>query len=402
MNDTVITGCGAVTPFGVGAETLHRRWSAGECAIVEGEGRCAAFDPTEHLSVKETRRTDRFTQLAIAAGDEALAQAGWARDSLPYPSERIACVIATGIGGVETMETQFNVLRDKGRERVSPLAVPLMMGNAAAATIAIRYGLRGESFGLVSACAAGTQAIGTALRMMRGREFDAVVVGGTESALSELSTVAFARMGATSVCGISRPFDRRRDGFVIGEGAAVMVLEHRVGAQARGATVLGTLLGYGASSDAHHLTAPESDGFGPQLALRAALEDAELTSEEVDYVNLHGTSTPLNDRMETHVMKSVFGERAHAIPMSSLKSAIGHLLGGAGAVELVATLMALRHRVAPPTLNYEEPDEGLDLDYVTTGARALNGSADTHQPLVGLSNGFGFGGHNAVLAVRGA
>jgi 3-oxoacyl-[acyl-carrier-protein] synthase II len=396
----VITGVGAVTPLGAGARTLFERWAAGQVGIEDGEAPCAEFVPTETLSVKEARRTDRFAQLALAASDEALDSAGW-HGSSPYDPDRIGCVIGTGIGGFETIETQFGVMRDRGPKLVSPLSVPLMMANAAAGTVAMRHGLRGQSFAVASACAAGAHAIGTAMRMIQAGDADAVVTGGAEAALTGLARAAFASMGATSEIGVSRPFDARRDGFVMGEGAGVLVLESEAQATRRGARVLGEVLGYGASSDAYHLTAPEPEGSGAARAIRSALADAEITPERLDYVNAHGTSTPLNDRSETAALKSALGDEAMRVPVSSAKSAIGHLLGAAGAVEAVATLFALRERLIPPTLGLEEFEEGLDLDYVPGAARtmAARGNGAGPEPAIALSNSFGFGGHNAVLVL---
>ncbi len=393
----VITGLGAVTPLGVGARTLHERWSAGESGIEDGEGRCSEFEPKDHLSIKEVRRSDRFTQLALTAGQEALGDAGLAEDG-PYDRDRFACVIGTGIGGIGTLEEQHIVLREHGADRVSPLSIPLLMANAAAGVLAMKYDLEGHSYGTVSACAAGAHAIGSAARMIAHGDADAALTGGTEATLTPLARAAFSRMDALSDSGVSRPFDKRRDGFVMGEGAGIVVLEEEEAAKARGARVLGTVLGYGATSDAYHLTAPEPHGQGARRAMELALKDAGVGAEDIDYVNAHGTSTPLNDRSETEAIKAVFGERAHDVPVSSTKSAIGHLLGAGGAVEAIATLLALRDRLAPPTLNYEEPDEGLDLDYVTDGARPL--SDGNGRPAVGMSNSFGFGGHNAVLVLE--
>ena len=402
MRRVVVTGVGAVTPLGLGARTLHERWTAGASGLADGEGRCADFDPTVAMSSKEARRADRFTQLAVAAAAEALDDAGWGAggDDLPYDPERIGCVMGTGIGGIGTIESQHDVLRDKGEGRVSPLAVPLMMGNASAGALSLRHGLRGESFGVMSACAAGAHAIGEAVRMVRTGSSEAVVCGGSEAALTPLSKAAFAALDALSPTGVSRPFDARRDGFVMGEGAAVLVLEDAEAAERRGARVLATIRGYASTSDAHHLTAPQPEGEGAARAIRLALADAGIEPEDVDYVNAHGTSTPLNDRAETTALKAAFGEHARSVPVSSTKSAIGHLLGAAGAVEAVATVLALRDRVAPPTLGLTEPDEGLDLDYVPERARPLELPDD--RPAVGLSNAFGFGGHNAVLVLEAA
>jgi 3-oxoacyl-[acyl-carrier-protein] synthase II len=394
----VITGVGAVTPLGVGARTLHERWSAGVSGIEDGFGRATEFDPKEHLSTKEVRRSDRFTQLALAAAREALDDAGWNDGTPPYDPDRSASVIGTGIGGIGTLEHNHIILREEGADRISPLSIPLLMANAASGVIAMKHDLRGQSFGTVSACAAGAHAIGMAERLIRYGDADAVVTGGSEAAITPLATAAFGRMDALSDSGISRPFDRRRDGFVMGEGAGVLVLEEEQAARERGARILGYLRGYASTSDAHHLTAPEPSGRGAARAMELALKDAGIEASEVLYVNAHGTSTPLNDRAETNAIKTALGdELARKLPVSSTKSAIGHLLGAAGAVEAIATLLALRDRIAPPTLNYEEPDEGLDLDYVPNEARPLS-NGDVRA--IGLSNAFGFGGHNAVLCLE--
>ena len=391
----VITGVGAVTPLGMGARTLFERWCAGAVGIDGGEAPCADFDPADTLTPKLARRTDRFAQLALVASDEAVADAGWTGEA-PYDPARVGCVIGTGIGGIGTIEAQQDVIRDRGAKRVSPLAVPLLMANAASGMVAMRHGLKGQSYSVASACAAGAHAIGAATRMIQAGDADAVVTGGAEAPLTGLARAAFAAMGATSESGISRPFDARRDGFVMGEGAGVLVLEDADEAERRGARVLGEVLGYGASSDSYHLTAPEPDGAGAVRAIEAALRDAGLDPAELDYVNAHGTSTPLNDRAETNALHAALGGSALSVPVSSTKSAIGHLLGAAGAVEAIATLLALRERLAPPTVGFEEREEGLDLDYVPGSARPFtnaNGRA------VGMSNSFGFGGHNAVLVL---
>ncbi len=390
-----VTGVGAVTPLGDASELL-RRWSAGESGIVDGLGACREFEPTTVLTKKEARRADRFTQLAIAAAEQALAAAGWDR-GLPYPPERIACVIGTGIGGIGTIEEQHDVLNAAGAQRVSPLSVPLMMGNAAAAALSMRYGLHGQAATTVSACAAGSDAIGMALRLLRGGEADAVVTGGAEAALTPLSRAAFGSMEATSPSGISRPFDARRDGFVMGEGAGILVLEDAEAALRRNAQVHGQVLGYGASADAYHITAPEPTGAGAAMAIRRALENAGVAPEELVYINAHGTSTPLNDRVETDAIKRALGPIAERLPVSSTKSAIGHLLGAAGAVEAIVTLLALREGIVPPTLGYEEPEQGLDLDYVPDLGRKL--SLNGHPRAIAISNSFGFGGHNAVICL---
>ena len=395
----VITGMGAVTPLGVGARVLHERWAAGVCGIVDGAGACTEFEPGDFLSAKEIRRLDRFSQLALAASGQALADAGW-DEELPYDPIRIGCVIATGIGGIETVETQHDVMRERGAKMVSPLGIPQYMPNAGAAAVAMKHGLQGQMYGVVSACSGGAHAIGSALRMIQYGDADAVLAGGAEATLTEFSFACFNSMQALSPTGISRPFDARRDGFVMGEGAAVLVLEEASAAQARGATVLGEVAGYGSTSDAYHLTAPEPTGGPASRAIELALADAGVGSDDVDYVNAHGTSTQLNDAAETVALKRAFGEeRAKQIPISSTKSAIGHLLGAAGAVEAVATVNTLSTRIIPPTLGYEVPDPELDLDYVPGEARPLvmaNGG-----PPVAVSNSFAFGGHNVALVLRG-
>jgi 3-oxoacyl-[acyl-carrier-protein] synthase II len=394
--EIVVTGLGAVTPLGVGARTLHERWTAGTSGIEDGEGACTEFEPTEHLTVKEVRRADRFTQMALVASDEALAEAGWDGE-LPYDAARVGAIIGTGIGGIGTLTQNHQVLLEEGAGKVSPLAIPLMMGNAGAGAVAMRHKLRGPSFAPLSACAAGAHAIGEAVELIESGRADAVVAGGSEAGLVPLARAAFTALDALSDSGISRPFDARRDGFVMGEGAAVLVIEDGEQARARGANILAYVRGYGATTDAYHLTAPDKEGAGAAQAIRIALADAELEPEDVVYVNAHGTSTPLNDRAETRAIKSALGDAAKDVPVSSTKSAIGHLLGAAGAVESVATILALRDRIAPPTLGYEEPEDGLDLDYVPGKARPLDIDG---KPAVGLSNAFGFGGHNAVLCLE--
>jgi 3-oxoacyl-[acyl-carrier-protein] synthase II len=393
----VVTGIGAVTPLGVGARTLYERWRAGVSGIENGEGTAAEFDPTEHLSLKEARRADRFTQFAQVAGDEALAEAGWDLAELPYDPARIGCVLGTGIGGIGTIERGKETLLEHGARKVAPLLVPLMMGNAASGTLAMRYGVLGNTFGTVSACAASAHAIAQATRMIQYGDADAVVTGGSEAALTPLSRAGFAALDALSPTGISRPFDARRDGFVMGEGAAVLVLEDAEKAAERGATALAKVRGFGATSDAHHLTAPHPDGAGAAAAIRLALSDSGVEPEDVAYINAHGTSTPLNDRAETKAIKAALGDHAAGVPVSSTKSAIGHLLGAAGAVEAAVTILALRDRLAPPTLGWEEREEGLDLDYVPGRARPLRVNGG---PAIALSNAFGFGGHNVVLCLE--
>lgn len=396
----MITGLGAITPLGVGAASLHERWAAGDCGIVDGSGACADFEPTDHFSVKQARRLDRFSQLALVASAEALADAGW-ESELPYDPLRIGCVIATGIGGIETVEIQHDVMRDKGPRSVSPLGIPQYMPNAGAAAVAMKHGLQGQMYGIVSACSGGAHAIGSATRMIQYGDADAVVAGGAEATLTPFAFACFNSMQALSPTGISRPFDARRDGFVMGEGAGVLVLEEESIARERGATILGEIAGYGSTSDAYHLTAPEPTGGPASRAIEFALADAGATAADVSYINAHGTSTQLNDAAETAALKRALGEeRAKQIPISSTKSAIGHLLGAAGAVEAVETMQVLATRVIPPTLGYEVPDPELDLDYVPGEARPL--IASNGGPPLAISNSFAFGGHNVSLVLRGA
>jgi 3-oxoacyl-[acyl-carrier-protein] synthase II len=398
----VVTGLGAVSALGVGAAPLYSRWADGESGIEDGAGRAKEFDAANHLTVKEARRFDRNAQFIVVAADEALRQAGWLSDAgveLPYDSLRIGTIIATGIGGIGTMETQHDVLRQRGPERISPLGIPMYMPNAAAAAVSMRFGLQGTSYGMVSACASGGHALGMALRTIQYGDADAIVTGGTEAVITEFGVGSFQTMGALASDGVSRPFDLHRDGFVIGEGGAVIVLEEYEHAKARGATILGELAGFGSTSDAHHLVAPEPTGRPAAAAISQALADAGVKPEDLSYVNAHGTSTQLNDSAETKALKLALGEHAYRIPVSSTKSSIGHLLGGAGAVEAVATVLTLREKVVPPTLNLETPDPDLDLDYVPLKSRPLvpvNGG-----PPVAISNSFAFGGHNVSIVIKG-
>jgi 3-oxoacyl-[acyl-carrier-protein] synthase II len=395
----VVTGLGAVTPLGIGAATLHDRWAAGEVGIADGAGACRDFEVKDHLSIKEARRLDRFSQLAVIAAGEAIEQAGWEGEQ-PYDPLRIGCVLATGIGGQSTIETQLGVMWERGAKMVSPLGIPQYMPNAAAAAVTMKYSLRGQSYGVVSACASGAHAIGSAMRMIQYGDADAVVCGGAEATLTDFGFACFNSMQALSPTGISRPFDARRDGFVMGEGAGLLVLEDAEAAAARGATILGEVAGYGSTTDAHHLTAPEPTGGPASRAIELALRDAGADAAQVDYINAHGTSTQLNDAAETEALKLALGDEARRVPISSTKSSIGHTLGAAGAIEAVATFRTLITGVIAPTLGYEVPDPELDLDYVPGESRPL--ITDNGHPALALSNSFAFGGHNVALALRGA
>ena len=390
-----ITGAGAVTAVGVGAKTLTDRWLAGECGIEDGCAACRDFDPHEYLGRKEVRRTDRFTQLALVAGDDALGQAGWLSGT-PYEPERVACMIGTGIGGVSTLETEYTKLMARGAQAISPLTIPMMMPNSPAGYMVMRHGWRGSSYAVSAACATGGHAIAAATRMIQVGDADAVVVGASDAGITPLGLGAFEAMGAVSPSGRSLPFDARRDGFVMGEGAGTLILERAENAKARGAQILGEILGYGTTTDAYHITAPDPQAHGATRAIQLALKDAHIKPSQITYVNAHGTGTELNDRSETIALKQALGPHAHTTPISSTKSAIGHLLGAAGVVEAVATIHALRKNQLGPTTGYEQPDPDLDLDYIPH-TRPL---PTNHKPHIALSNAFGFGGHNVVICLQ--
>jgi 3-oxoacyl-[acyl-carrier-protein] synthase II len=392
----VITGTGAVTSLGVGSRALTEGWIARESGIVDGYSACRDFDPGTVMSQKEVRRTDRFTQLAVAAAEQALAEAGW-NGTPAYRADRVGCIIGTGVGGIATEEEQHTRLRERGPGAVSPMTVPMIMHNAAAGYLSMRHGWRGPSFSVASACATGGHAIGLALRTIQAGDADAVVAAASEAPLTPLGTSSFQAMEVLSPTGRSLPFDARRDGFVMGEGSGALVLEAAESAAARGASVLGELLGYATTADAYHITSPDPEAHGAVRAIQAALEDAGVAPDDVDYVNAHGTGTKLNDRVETLALRRALGPAAERIPVSSTKSVIGHLLGAAALVEVVATLHALGRRVAPPTAGYLERDEGLDLDYVPVSRplQTLNGD----RRAIALSNAFGFGGHNVVICL---
>jgi len=391
--EVCVTGIGAVTPLGNDAVVSHERWAAGEGAIEGGFGRCKDFAPQERLTRKQMRRLDRFAQFALYAADEAMEQAGWF-DELPSDPRRIGCVVGTGGGAMTAMLEMYEVFYGKAQGHIPPIASVMAMANSACAAITLEHHLKGESYAIVAACSAGSQAIGAAVRMLQLGQLDAVVAGGADCCVNDWSYKAFSVTGALSPSGVVRPFDRNRDGFVLGEGGAVMTLERREVAEERGATILADLLGYGASTDAHHITKPDPDG--PIRAIENALADAGVEPKEIDWVNAHGTGTRLNDPCETLALKETLGDRAYEIPISAPKAAIGHLVGGAGAAESVATISGLRARVAPPTLHLNDPDDELDLDYVPLEAEALP-SQEEKPRLVAMNNSFGFGGHNAIL-----
>ena len=391
--EIVVTGRGVVSSIGEGAETFFDALLQKTSGIADGIGACTEFDPEAAMTPKDVRRSDRYTHLAVAAATQAAEEA-----NIPdgVDLERLGVLVGTGVGGLLTLEEQCRNFFEGGERAVSPHFVPMMMPNAAAGVIAMRLGAHGPGFSVSSACATGGHAIGEAHRMITRGEADVVVAGGTEAALTGVCLAAFRRMGALSREGVSRPFDARRDGFVMGEGAGVIVLEREEHAKARGATIYGRVVGYGASNDAFHITQPDSEGRGARKAMLATLADAGISPADVGYLNAHGTGTPFNDKIETAAIKGVFNGSNTPPPVSSTKSAIGHLLGAAGAVEAVACLEAVRRGVLPPTLNYAEADPDCDLDYVPEGPREAPGLE------MALSNSFGFGGQNACLAIAKA
>jgi 3-oxoacyl-[acyl-carrier-protein] synthase II len=385
-----VTGRGVVTPIGDGADAFLDAIDSRASGIEDGLAPCDEFDAERWLDGREIRRTDRFSQLAMAAASQAIAEAGLegaVGDSLE--PERVAVVIGTGVGGLITIVDAAREFEQRGERAVSPHMVPMMMPNAAAAQVAMKIGAHGPGWSVASACATGAHAIGEAKRLIERGDADVVIAGGSEAPMTGLAIAAFQQMGALSKEGVSRPFDARRDGFIMGEGAGVLVLESAEHARARGAEVLGEVAGYGASNDAFHITRPDRDGRGATESMRAALEDAELSPDDVGYINAHGTSTPHNDRTEALAIHAVWN--GNAPPVSSTKSAIGHLLGAAGAVESVAALGALRRHSLPPTLNFEEPDPEIDIDCIPDGPR------EAPELEAVLSNSFGFGGQNATL-----
>jgi 3-oxoacyl-[acyl-carrier-protein] synthase II len=409
VTEVVVTGIGVVTPIGTGTEALWEglmsgRSGAGPIAAFDASDQSVRiacevgdFDPLQWMDAREAARTDRFTQMAVAAGSGAWDEAKLSETADP---ERTGAIIGTGIGGIATIEREHSAFLAGGPRRVSPFMVPRLMPNAAAAAVAMKLGLHGPNFAPVSACATGAHAIGEAMRTLQYGMADVMLAGGSEAALTPLALAAFARMGALSRRNddperASRPFDAGRDGFVFGEGAGVLVLETRESAQRRGVEVLAVLAGYGATADAHHATQPDPGGLGAEAAMRAAMEDAAVAPDDIDYINAHGTSTPFNDRIETLAITNAFGVEAKRVPVSSTKSNMGHLLGAAGAVEAAISVLALHRGTIPATLNLEEADPQCDLDYVGDGPRETN-------PRIVLSNSFGFGGQNACLVFKAA
>lgn len=401
----VITGLGAVTPLGNDVTSLWEGLLTGSSGVgpitlfdpanieVQIAAEVKDFDPVALLGPREARRNDRFTLFALEAARQAIFDAGL--QSNRGDGREIGVIIGTGIGGILTLLDNIQVMQERGPRRVSPFMVPMMMPNSASAAVAITNGLRGPNFSIVSACATGSHAIGEAMNIIRRGDAEVMICGGSEAVISPIALTGFKNMGAVSTRNdeperASCPFDARRDGFVTGEGAGILVLQNLEYARQRGARIYCELVGYGATADAYHITAPEETGQGAAWAMERALHDADLVPEDVDYINAHGTSTPLNDRIETKAIRAVFGPHADRLAVSSTKSMTGHLLGAAGAVEAIACVKSLETGWVHPTINYEIPDPECDLDYVPNQAKQL-------EPRVILSNSFGFGGHNGCL-----
>lgn len=404
----VVTGLGVVTPLGNDVPTFWGNLLAGKSGIREIDsfdvseypvriaGLVNDFDPERYVDKKELRHMDLFTQYALYAAYEAIAHSGL--QITDENRDRIGVYIGSGIGGIGTTLSNYRILLERGPKRVSPFLVPMMICDMATGQVSIEFGLRGPNSTPVTACATGSHAIGDAFKIIQRGDADAMVAGGAEAAVVDIALAGFGNMKALSTRNedptrASRPFDLNRDGFVMGEGAGLLILESLEHAQARNANILGEVIGYGMSGDAYHVTAPAPDGDGAARAMQAALKDAGIDPSAIDYINAHGTSTEFNDKFETMAVKRVFGEHAYRLAMSSIKSMTGHLLGAAGGVEGVACVMTLLEGMMPPTTNYETPDPECDLDYVPNVAR--KGDVDTV-----MSNSFGFGGHNASLIFR--
>ena len=405
----VVTGLGAVTPLGIGVEPTWEGMRAGRSGITaitlfdaaafssQVAGEVQDFDPAAWIERREIRHTDRFVQFAIAAAKLAVDDSGLDRNAIDH--DRFGVVIGSGIGGTWTWEAQHRVLLERGPGRISPFFIPMLIMDMAAGRVAMLFQARGPNSAVATACATSAHAIGDASEIIRRGDADIMIAGGSEAAVSPLALGGFCAMRALSrrnddPPAASRPFERDRDGFVMAEGAGIVVLEDFEHARRRGANIHGEIIGYGMSADAYHVTQPSPDGDGMARAMEAALRDAELSADDIDYVNTHGTATRTGDLAETRALKRVFGPRAEGVPCSSTKSVTGHLLGAAGAVEAIACLRAIADQVVPPTINLDNPDPECDLDYVPNEAREMS----VH---TAMTNSFGFGGHNATLIVRG-
>ncbi|TCK06444.1 beta-ketoacyl-ACP synthase II [Phorcysia thermohydrogeniphila] len=408
MRRVVITGLGVVSPAGSNLKKFWENITSGKSAVskvtkfdvsnfpVQIAAEVKDFNPLDYFEKKDVRKTDPFIQFAMGAAVQAVKSAGL-EDSNIDP-ERVGVLIGSGIGGIHTIETQHSVLLEKGPKRVSPYCVPMEIINMASGLVSIRFGFKGPNISVVTACATGTHAIGEAYRTILYGDADVMIAGGAESAITPLGIASFAAARALSTRNdepekASRPFEKNRDGFVMGEGAGIVVLEEYEHAKKRGAEILAEVVGYGTSGDAYHMTAPAPGGEGAARAIRNALKDAGVSPEDIDYVNAHGTSTKFNDLYETMAIKTVFGDHAYKLKVSSIKSMIGHLLGAAGGVETIAAVMTLKTGIIPPTINYEEPDPECDLDYVPNEAIEMDVKYV-------LKNSFGFGGTNACLVLK--
>ena len=408
LKRVVITGLGIISPVGTGLEKFWTSMTTGVSGIrritrfdpanynTKIAGEVTDFEPTRYMDKKEARRMDRFTQFAVAARGMAVEDASL---NLEHEDrDRIGVILGSGIGGMETLEEQAKVLFEKGPGRVSPVFVPMMIGNMGAGQVAIKYCLRGPNTTTVSACASSSNAIGDAFKMLQYGRADVMITGGAEATVTPLAMAGFIQMKSMSTRNeepekASRPFDLGRDGFVIGEGSAILVLETLEHAQKRGARIYAEIVGYGSTCDAYHMTAPDPEGHGAANSMKEALGDAGIAPSEVDYINAHATATPLGDKAETLAIKSVFGANAAKVAISSTKSMTGHLLGASGGLEAMVCILAIYYGIIPPTINYEQPDPDCDLDYVPNVARKA--VVD-----VALSNSFGFGGHNATLVFK--
>lgn len=403
----VVTGMGVVTSLSCKVDDLFDRLCAGESGIhplrlfdttnfkVKFAGDIYDWDAGDYIDKKEIKRLDRFSQFALVAGVDAMNDSGL--DLAREDSFRCGVILGSGIGGLQEIETQIERLLNKGPDRVSPLTIPKLMLNAAGGNLSIRYGMRGPNYTVATACASATNAIGDAMKTIQYDEADVMITGGTEAAVTPMGVSGFQNMKALSIRGgdpgqASRPFDANRDGFVIAEGAGLLVLEELEHAKARGAKIYAEVIGFGASGDAGHITQPDEQGLGAAKAMNNALRDSRINPEEIAYINAHGTSTPLGDKAETVAIKTVFGDHAHRLAISSTKSALGHSLGASGGIELVIAVQSVAHSIIPPTINLEQPDPACDLDYTPR--------QPAQRPVrAALSNSFGFGGHNACLVV---
>ncbi len=404
----VITGMGVVCPLGLNISTTWEGLIAGQSGIdyitlcdaeplaTKFAGEVKGFEPTDYINRKDARRMDRFAQLAVAASLQAVEQAGLQINSMNQ--DNIGVIVGSGIGGLTTLFEQTKVLLEKGPDKVSPFLTPMMIVDMAAAQVSITLGVKGPNLCITSACSSGSDAIGAAYELVKHGDLQAVIAGGSEAIINPIGITAFNALKALSTRNdepqlASRPFDAERDGFIISEGSGLLILENLAHAQKRGANILAEIIAYGASADAYHITQPDENGGGAARAIRVALNKGGITPAEIDYINAHGTSTLLNDKVETMAIKTVFGDDAYNIPISSTKSMLGHLIGAAGAIEAVICIMAIQHGMIPPTINLTHPDPECDLDYVPNEARQAKVTTV-------LSNSFGFGGHNSCLVFR--